>query len=233
MPEPKPLRVLFVGNSYTYCNELPKMVEALAAAAAAVPSVCTDGVLVGGWSLARHWRDGVAQQKIARRRYDFVVLQDHSVEPMINPWATHKFARLFDRVIRDGGAETVLYLTWAREHLPELQRYLTRTYVAIARELGARVAPVGEAWKRALRKRTGLVLHTPDHSHPNRKGSYLAACAFFAALLGRSPEGLPARLAVPERGGRRVLASLTRADAAFFQRTAWQTAQAFRARHPR
>jgi len=37
-----------------------------------------------------------------------------------------------------------------------------------------------------------LVLHQADNSHPNPKGSYLAACVFYTTLLDRNPVGLPA-----------------------------------------
>jgi len=227
-----PLKILFVGNSYTYCNELPRLLEALAEAADDVPSLATDQITPGGCTLQRHWTETGARAAIARRRHDLVVLQEHSTRPITDPWLTEKFAGLLHKEIKAAGAETVFYLTWAREHLPETQRHLTDTYRRIARACGARVAPVGEAWKRALRARPDLVLHAPDHSHPNRKGSYLAACVFFASLFGRSPAGLPGRLTVVEGGKRRVLLSLRRADAAFLQDTAWRTARALRSGSP-
>jgi hypothetical protein len=146
----------------------------------------------------------------------------------MDPWITRKFARLFNAEICKVGARTLFFLTWAREHLPKLQANLTETYTRTARECGAAVAPVGEAWKCAFRARPGLVLHTPDHSHPNTKGSYLAACVFYAALYGKSPEGMPARVTVTDaEGQRRVVAGLTRADAAFFQQIAWRAVRVF------
>jgi len=217
------LRILFIGNSYTYVNDLPHLVEALSLAAGEERAAKTDAVVPGGCTLQRHWHQTGARQAVVRRRYDVVVLQEHSTRPVVDRWLTERYARLFDRAIRKTGAKTMFYLTWARSHLPEMQRPLTDAYRSLARECGAALAPVGEAWEAALRARPGLALHTADHSHPSRRGSYLAACVFYATLYGRSPEGLPARLAVSERGKRRILVSLTRADAAFLQRVAWRT----------
>jgi hypothetical protein len=87
--------------------------------------------------------------------------------------------------------------------------------------MNAVVAPVGMAWKKALAADPKLVLHQADKSHPNPKGSYLAACVFYATLLDKSPVGLPGEL----RKGNRVLVRVTPDEAATLQEIAWQTVQ--------
>ncbi len=57
----------------------------------------------------------------------------------------HENIRLFDRAIRDAGAKTALYMTWARRNAPESQRVITEAYESIGRELSATVVPVGVA----------------------------------------------------------------------------------------
>jgi hypothetical protein len=69
-PPPKPLRVLFVGNSQVYYNDLPRTVELLAASAPADrPRVAPDRAVAGGASLESHWNKGTdkgtARAKIA------------------------------------------------------------------------------------------------------------------------------------------------------------------------
>jgi hypothetical protein len=46
------------------------------------------------------------------------------------------------------------------------------------------------AWRQVLIEHPGLTLYQSDGSHPTRSGTYLAACVFYAALFGESPEGL-------------------------------------------
>jgi hypothetical protein len=66
-------------------------------------------------------------------------------------------------------------------------------YSLIANELGAAISPVGLAWARVRTERTNLNLYILDDSlgdrHPNSCGAYLAACVFYSAFFGRSPEG--------------------------------------------
>jgi hypothetical protein len=78
---------------------------------------------------------------------------------------------------------------------------------------------VGIAWQQALAADFKFSLYAPDGSHPSPEGSYLAACVFYATLLGKSPEGLPAQV----KKGRQVLVKLDPAIARRLQTIAWKT----------
>jgi hypothetical protein len=224
------LRVLFIGNSFTFVNDLPRLTERLAASANESKLLEARAITVGGASLKSHWDDGEALAAIKRGKWDYVVLQEQSALPINNPNMMRTYARLFDAEIRKAGAKTVFYLTWAREDHPETQAAITQAYTSIAGELGALLAPVGIAWQRALREKGGLRLHHEDKLHASPAGTYLAACVFYAVLYGKSPEGLTRRLIDTQFGtdneGTSVdLDNLAEADARLIQRIAWQTVQ--------
>lgn len=214
----KPLRVLFIGNSYTHYNGgLATLVNQLAAAVpGGRPIECTQ-VTKGGQTLEGHWNDGKAQAAIREARWDVVVLQEQSLRPVVDRERMWKYARLFDAEVRKVGARTVFYETWARRNKPENQSALNEAYDTIARELGALVAPAGPAWQRVFAARPDMVLHIADQSHPTPAASYLNACVFYATLLGKSPEGLPR---VIRNNAGRVLVDLKEADAAILQKAA-------------
>src|SRR3954467_15336063 len=111
------MRVLFIGNSFTARNDLPGMIARLAKDA----GLQMDYKLIsaGGASLRMHWNKGEALKAIQRDRYDYVVLQEQSTLPIKNPTRMHENVRLFEKAIKDAGAKTVLYMTWARQHAPE------------------------------------------------------------------------------------------------------------------
>ena len=185
-----PTRILFIGNSYTSFNNLPRIVAHLAGEAG-YPTE-TDAVIKGGMTLDWHWfKNPLALDAIDRGGWDFVVLQDMSTRPVEEPERTIASVARFAERIRRAGATPAVYLTWARLRLPEMQAALTRTYTAAASASDARLVPVGPAWAEALAASGELVLHTADGSHPNILGSYLAACVFVGALFGVSPVGLP------------------------------------------
>ena len=234
------LRVLFLGNSYTYYNNLPRLVEELAAAAG--KKVETRMIAPGGASLADHAATAKTVEAIRSGGWDFVVLQEQSALGAVylvngearvaNPEAFFAAARRLDAEIRKAGAKTILFHTWPQREAPESDRaMLDYAYMRIARELGAAVAPVGLAWRQARAEVGGASLYAEDGSHPSRTGSYLAAAVIAATLTGASPAGGPARISgapvnpdtgAVATGSSAVLVDLPARFAGELQRIAWQ-----------
>ena len=186
-----PLRVLFIGNSYTYCHGMPAMIGRLAAAAGDVRPFEHETVVRGGETLEGHFKRGDALTRIREGGWDVVVLQEQSLRPIKDTARFHEYARLFAAQIKEAGARTCFYLTWAREHTPERQADYNQAYLGIARELGAAAAPAGIAWQNARKENPTWPLYAGDRSHPRPLGAYLTACVFYGTLYGRSPVGLP------------------------------------------
>jgi hypothetical protein len=182
-PGPSPTRILFIGNSFTSRNQLPRLVADLAAAADPPRLVVAESIVAGGASLRRHWNAGIAQKALATAPWDFVVLQEQSTLPLKNPKRYHENVRLFAAEIAKHGAQTVLYLTWSRQQVPQTQVQINTAVDEIGAEVEARVVPVGRVWHAVLENNPGLALYAEDGSHPSAAGSYLAACAFLATLF--------------------------------------------------
>src|ERR1700730_13210076 len=143
------LHVLFIGNSFTYVNDLPKMVAELAKAGGQRP-LHYERETPGGCTLEKHWKDGKALAKIQSRQWDFVVLQDQSQAPLQGRDAMFDYAKKFDAEIKKRGAKTILYMTWALQNKPENQPAISKAYQELSEELKDQLAPVGNAWKTAL-----------------------------------------------------------------------------------
>ena len=199
--EPKPLRVLFIGNSYTYYNNLPELVAGFAAASGV--KMDTRMVAHGGATLEQTWDVDDVLSVLHEGKWDFVVLQEHSqlgtryidgVQELNEPDHFWETVRMYESEIRKIRAKTILYLTWARKTDPNQQPALNYAYMAIAQELGLTVAPVGMAWAKVRDAQPYMALHLLDGSHPTPSGSYLAACVLADTILGRRLSGLPYRL---------------------------------------
>ena len=205
------LRILFIGNSFTSRNNLPRLLTDLARAAPNPKKVHAQAIVAGGASLRRHWNAGTARAALETSRWDYVVLQEQSTLPIKNQARYHENVRLFDAEIAKQGARTALYLTWARQHAPETQDIITRAVEDIAGQVDARVIPVGRAWDMAKIETPDLELYVSDGSHPSTAGSYLAACVFYVSLFDEPPLGW----AVAES------LKLDRDTAAMLQAVAW------------
>jgi hypothetical protein len=186
------MRVLFIGNSYTYEHGLPALVSRMAAAGGI--SIETAQVTYGGWTLQRHRRCRETREAIARAGWEWVVLQEHSRRPFEDRERFFRDTRALHQLVEATGARTCLYLTWARLAEPERQPDLTAAYLTVAGELGITVAPVGLAWERVRRERPDLALHIDDGSHPTPLGTYLAALVFTATLTGSLSETVHAEI---------------------------------------
>lgn len=186
----KKTRVLFVGNSFTARNDLPALLAQLVSAGG-------KGVLeyelisAGGASLRMHLNRGEAAERLQRESWDYVALQEQSTLPIKNAQRMGENIRDFDALIKEAGARTVLYMTWARQDAPQTQQALSDAYIRIGRELQALVVPAGLAWQQCLQARPEIVLHDKDKSHPTLEGSYLAACAFYASLFAGRAKKMP------------------------------------------
>ena len=63
-------------------------------------------------------------------------------------------------------------------------------YTKVGEENNVLVIPVGVAFDIAYKELPNIKLHHDDGTHPNLKGTYLAACTVFASVYGESPIGL-------------------------------------------
>lgn len=193
----EPLRVLFLGNSYTYFNEMPAMVMALANAQPG-RRLEVKSTTRGGATLEDLWNLTPALTDLRSGKWDVVVLQDQStlgqsyVEArwgVNDPAGLLRWTRFWNEEIQRKGAKPLLYLTWARKAHPEFQSGLNYAYSEAAREIGASIAPAGLAWQRIRQTQPQIELFDPDGSHPSPQGSYLTACVFVEILTARTCEG--------------------------------------------
>jgi hypothetical protein len=195
-PASKPVdevQVLFIGNSLTYYHEMPSMLADLAKAGKQRP-LRFEQETPGGYPLEGHWKDQRALGKIRSRKWDFVILQENSAGYM-NQKSMVEYGVKFDAQIKKQGAKTLLYATWATKDNPQTQKLISEAYLKLAKETNAKVAPVGKAWEEYIALKTKLDLHDEDGLHPSAAGSYLAACVFYSAIYGKSPEGLSGSIA--------------------------------------
>ncbi|MBM3978738.1 MAG: hypothetical protein FJ304_00360 [Planctomycetes bacterium] len=209
----KGLRVLFVGNSHTFTNDVPGLVAKLAKAANEERPLLAASEAPGGTSFQLHWNNGRVQQRLTEVNWDLVVLQDQSVMPNLTraefEEQTLPFARKLNEQIQASGARTVLFMTWGYKHdFVPMQRRSDAAYRELAADLKADLVPVGGAWAKARAARAEIELWSGDGNHADVRGSYLTACCFYAAFYGKSPVG------------NTFTAGLSADDAKFLQETA-------------
>lgn len=202
------LSILFIGNSYTFFNNMPAILVDIASSDSDNKTrFMVQAVTRSGRRLADHWEDGVALQLIQSRHWDYVVLQEQSCWAMIPDWShvTFAMARKFDNEIKKVGARTLIFTTWAYKEgsqmysKPEFSRLYNPTYMRqlfdqktaeLAARIGAVAIPVGGYWQSVLYKQPDFPLYIADGTHPSVAGSYLAALMFYRYFAGYNPTNI-------------------------------------------
>lgn len=197
----KPTSILFIGNSFSYYNGLPKLIANFARASGS-GDLSVDGVFRGGATLKMLWHDGRAPKKIRDRRWDYVVLQERGrlggivkdgIVHVGRPQAFVAYATRFDKEIKKVGAKMILYCppSFLGIGLPGDAKKLHAAYAMLARKLHAMMIPSGAAFALASKKRPRMNLYERDKHHPNPLGTYLIACLFYRKLFHKRASNLP------------------------------------------
>lgn len=190
-PAPAHARLLFIGNSLTYVNDLPGMV-ARVAAQAGYDGVETESIARPDFSLEDHWRDGTALARLAAQRFDFVVMQQGPSSLPESRAHLTEWSLRFAGPIRRAGAVPVLYMVWPAASRPGDFAGVAAAYRLAADTTHGLLAPAGLAWREAQARDASVPLYSRDGFHPSVAGTYLAALVIAARTLHVRPLDLPA-----------------------------------------
>ena len=190
-------RILFIGNSLTYVNDVPGILQALADSASDEKLAVATHALPN-YALIDHWLDGVAAREIRKGGWKWVVMQQGWTPAGIYRDTLRLAARNFGAEIAKIGARPAMYQTWPPVDRPNQFTGSIESYELAAADIGGEVFPVARAWLAAWELNRDIQLYS-DGLHASVAGSYLAAIVMYACIFDRSPVGLPST--VRTRGG--------------------------------
>ncbi|HEV8694128.1 MAG TPA: hypothetical protein VGQ93_08105 [Lysobacter sp.] len=192
------LRVLFVGNSLTYYNDLPRTFATLYRATEPGTAVQTEMLATGGGALRERISEGQLAMLLSSQHYDLVVLQELGGWPLCatgdarcedSPLALREAVNL----VRANGARALWFSTWQK--LPKAQQQLSISARQVASGVNVEMIDVGAAMQRvAPAARKQLLL---KDGHPDIAGTWLVA----AALVDAASENPLPKTAPPQSCG--------------------------------
>ena len=187
------LDVLFIGNSYTRYS-VSRIEEYRRASPR--PNDYFVYEVVEGYSLAAHLNRAQTLHAIRSRKWDYVVLQDHSLQTIRFGQSFVEAMRAFNTIIRETGAQPVLFMTWARiqtNNYVNDQRTVANAYQSMATELNAPLLRVGEVWldMYSNRRTTFDKMFIDDGIHPTIFGTTAVAASVMRAFHGGSLSWAP------------------------------------------
>ena len=196
------LRILWIGNSYTYFHDLPQIVKDIASSQRMRLSTTT--VLKGGEQLSGHLKNPRLVSLLKSGGWDYVVVQEQSTLPSLATEdvikTTYPYAHAIDSMAKAGspGVRVIYYMTWGHKygtiyktdyepahHYTTMQERLKTSYLEMAYKNQSWCAPVGMAWKKVRDEHPEIQLYEDDCTHPSIYGSYLAANVIFTVICQR------------------------------------------------
>ena len=193
------MKILFIGNSYTFFNDMPSILENLARENG--EDVTVFSVTKGGRRLFQNLIDGdewgtKIKELCSAHSFDVLILQEQSYLPVVDEKKFIEGASGVKSLV--GAKRTVLYSTWGRKEgcllLDELKMSssemtdaLARSYERCAEAINAEISYVGRAFAKIRKENEATELYSSDLSHPSYDGSVTAAICLYKTILGKMP----------------------------------------------
>lgn len=187
-------RVLFIGNSLTYFNDMPQMMRGIALNKGKKVSVSM--YAPGGTGFMNHVQDNNVYELFRRGDWDVVVLQPGTSESagasasvaetitngqvLVDSIRQHSScARIYLYEISNGIASATTYNNYFL-----IQKRILDSVRAIADGLSLPMVPAGECIRAYYTLHQNIFLHNSyGDVHPNANGSFMIASAFYTAIF--------------------------------------------------
>jgi hypothetical protein len=231
--------MLWVGNSFFYYNNsmhghVGQLLNAAGQKGNRSTSATISGSGINWHDMEAHFKpnavgsysfvgDNEVRFNTFERPFDATMMMDCSQCP-IHPKLQsifYEYAKKHSETLRKHGSEPILFMSWAYSDVPAMTEQLAAEYIKAGQQNNALVVPAGYAFANSVAKRPDVSLIIADKRHPSFAGTYLAACTVLASVYKINPIGS------------KYLAGLSPEVAKHLQTIAWETSQAFHAKHGR
>jgi hypothetical protein len=231
--------MLWVGNSFFYYNNsmhghVGQLLNAAGQKGNRSTSATISGSGINWHDMEAHFKpnavgsysfvgDNEVRFNTFERPFDATMMMDCSQCP-IHPKLQsifYEYAKKHSETLRKHGSEPILFMSWAYSDVPAMTEQLAAEYIKAGQQNNALVVPAGYAFANSVSKRPDVSLIIADKRHPSLAGTYLAACTVLASVYKINPIGS------------KYIAGLSPEVAKHLQTVAWETSQAFHAKHGR
>jgi hypothetical protein len=181
-------RVLFIGNSYLYLQDIPGIVQALADSAGG-DKLAVETVAFANMALVDHIGLGTAKIEIDKGGWEWIVLQQGPSSVEVNRDTLRLAAKAFADMM-PAGTKPALFSAWPQsDRLQDFPRAI-ESYTLAAADVSGLMLPVASAWLGAWSRDPTIKLYS-DALHPSLEGAYLSGLVVYGRLMGKSVKGLP------------------------------------------
>ena len=219
LPTDRPVKVLFLGNSLIFFNDMPQIFDSLATVAG--KDVVVDSVTQGSCTMSLLASETIdigrqARNKLTAENWDFVIIEpSRRASPFENTVleAEIEASKVLDNLAQEAGAKTLIYSVWGNDdgktgvYSQVGENSVQTGYHDITRKAhtnfmwefsrsvskenhGSKIVRSGFAFENIINDNPEINLYHTDYHHPSPEGSYLVACNFYNAIFEESCVGI-------------------------------------------
>ena len=182
--------ILFVGNSHSFFNDMPRSFAHLWQEATG-EKVRPIMLCHGGMGFSYHVKEYFELRfDLLYGGFDWAVFQQRA-HPFGGSAEELEAGKRLAELAFKAGVKPVFALTWAEKAHPEHQAEMNDFHRRLCEETGALLSPVGLVWQRVLARDPDFPLYFADGEHASVYGDYLIAVTHCRLLSGRSALTLP------------------------------------------
>lgn len=181
------MKVLFLGNSHTYYNDLPVLFKKICRECAKdveVGMIASPGVTYG-WHLEQYTDLRFA---LVHGGYDYIVIQQAAHEPCPSKEETIRDAGRIIEMAQKQGVKVIQTLPWARIDNPGEFEKMKDIYYTLCEKYNIKLNAVGLVFEYITKNHPDIRLHWYDGAHAGPYGSYANALCTYKTIFGDSIE---------------------------------------------
>ena len=197
-----PINILFIGNSYTHMNNMPKIFNDISKYNN--KNVYVEMNTKSNSSFKIHSSRLDMYESIKSRNWDFIILQGFSREfsfskSHIDTASLPYLDKILDSIHKyHPCVNLLLYNTWGYKYgvhyrdeindYSKMQDSVIKGYEYVSELYDIPIVPVGMVWRNVYKSNPKINLYNKDNQHPSFYGSYLSACTFYSSIFQEYPE---------------------------------------------
>ncbi|WP_394750617.1 SGNH/GDSL hydrolase family protein [Spongiimicrobium salis] len=167
------ISILFLGNSLTYTNDLPVLVQKSAKERGI--RISTKMVAFPNYAIADHWSENKVQNLIASGKYDYVILQQGPSSQKEGREMLIEYGKKYSALCARYDTKLAYFMVWPSRNYYRTFDGVIQNYSDAARINKALLLPVGKVWKQYFDKNQTYDYYGFDQFHPSLLGSTIAA----------------------------------------------------------
>jgi hypothetical protein len=169
----KKVNILFVGNSLTYSNNLPKLVKDIAKKKGIL--IKTKMIAYPNYALIDHLDDKEVKAALETNKYDFLIVQQGPSSQSEGRKLLFESVEKLSEICHKNECQLAVFMVWPSKQYYRTFNKVIKNHREVAEKYNALLCPVGEVWKAHFEASNNFDYYSSDGFHPSKKGSQVAA----------------------------------------------------------